>query len=107
MNHVHLILFGILFVMTIVWMFITNRVFRILESKHPEKYAEMWSPTLFWRNSPASGFAFMKFLFNSEYLALEDEELSKICFFARVFGAVYMMILTVLTTLIIVAINCS
>lgn len=78
--------------MVLVWFGLCANLFRILRIRHPEKYSSMGSPTLFWRNSPATGFALLKFIWRREDRVLGDSGLSKLTAAMYLFFIVYSMI---------------
>ncbi len=83
------ILFGVLFCSVFVWFFLCYRIFKILETRHPEKYESMGKPSLIMNNSLSNNIAFMKFLFKREWRALSDSGLETLGNFMLVFFAIY------------------
>ena len=81
-----------LFPLVLVWFGLCANLFRILRIRHPEKYSSMGSPTLFWRNSPATGFALLKFIWRREDRVLGDGGLSKLTVAMRLFFMIYSLI---------------
>jgi len=83
------IMFGVLFCSVFVWFFLCYRLFKILETRHPEKYVSMGKPSLIMNNSLSSNFTFMKFLFKREWRELNDSGLATLGKFMLVFFAIY------------------
>ncbi|WP_444895967.1 hypothetical protein [Microbulbifer sp. SSSA005] len=91
MKEVFPIIFGVLFCSVFVWFFLCYRLFKILETRHPDKYASMGKPSLIMNNSISSNISFMKFLFKREWRDLGDSGLATLGKSMLVFFAVYMM----------------
>lgn len=89
MKEVFPILFGILFCSVFVWFFLCYRLFKILETRYPEKYQSMGKPSLIMNNSLSSNITFIKFLFKREWRELDDAGLAILGNFMLVFFAVY------------------
>ncbi len=83
------IMFGILFCSVFVWFFLCYRLFKILETRHPEKYESMGKPSLIMNNSLSSNITFMKFLFKREWRDLDDSGLATLSKSMLVFFAIY------------------
>jgi hypothetical protein len=66
------------FALVVVWFVLLKLLFNRLEREHSAKYQAMGRPSLFLRNSIASGFATMKFLFLREHRTLGDATLSRL-----------------------------
>ncbi len=84
-------MFGVLFCSVIVWFFLCSRAFKILETRHPEKYESMGKPGIFMRNSLFSNIAFMKFLVKREWRSMGDSGLATLGNSMLVFFAFYMI----------------
>ena len=82
-------LFFILFASVFVWFGLVSRLYKILATDHPQKYEEMGKPTLFWNNSPRSGWLLVKFIMKREYLGLRNQKLAKLGNFMFGFFVVY------------------
>jgi hypothetical protein len=91
MKEVLVIMFGVLFCSVLVWFFLCNRLFKILETRHPEKYESMGKPSLIANNSLSSNLTFMKFIFKREWRNLDDSGLSDLGKFMLVFFVIYML----------------
>lgn len=89
MKEVFPIMFGVLFCSVFVWFFLCYRLFKILETRHPEKYESMGKPSLIMNNSLSSNITFMKFLFKREWRELSDSGLATLGKFMLVFLAIY------------------
>lgn len=85
------IMFGVLFCSVFVWFFLCYRLFKILETRHPEKYESMGKPSLIMNNSISSNITFMKFLFRREWRELDDSGLATLGKSMLVFFAIYMV----------------
>ena len=91
MKEAFVIMFGLLFCSVLVWIFLCNRLFKILETRHPEKYESMGKPGLIANNTMSSNFTFMKFLFKREWRDLDDAGLAVLGKFMLVFFVIYMV----------------
>lgn len=89
MNDVFPILFGVLFLSVFVWFFLCYRLFRILETRHPDKYESMGKPGLIMNNSLSTNITFMTFLFKREWRELNDPGLATLSKSMMVFFAMY------------------
>lgn len=85
------IMFGILFCSVFVWFFLCYRLFKILETEHPEKYESMGKPSLIMNNSLSGNIAFMKFLFKREWRDLGNSSLTSLSKTMLVFFVIYMV----------------
>ena len=70
------IAFGILFCSVLVWFILCHRFFKILETRHPEKYESMGKPSLIMNNSISNNLSFMKFIFRKEWKQINDNGLA-------------------------------
>ena len=84
--------FAILGLMVAVWLILCKWTFKRLEQRHPQKYSEMGSPSLFLRNNLENNWKFAKYLWKNEYRKLEDSVLSRISEFMKVFIVLYLLI---------------
>lgn len=91
MKEVFPLVFGVLFCSVFVWFFLCYRLFKILETRHPEKYESMGKPSLIMNNSLSSNIKFMKFLFKREWRELDDSGLEKLGISMLVFFVIYMV----------------
>ncbi|WP_432454693.1 hypothetical protein ACRRS0_04260 [Agarivorans sp. QJM3NY_29] len=91
MKEVFPIMFGVLFCSVFVWFFLCYRLFKILETRHPEKYESMGKPSLIMNNSLSSNITFMKFIFKREWRELNDSGLATLGKFMLVFFAIYIV----------------
>jgi len=73
------VLFVALLVSVLVWLFLCQRLFAALESRHSGKYESMSSPDLSTNSTFSGSFALLEFLFRQEWLALEDPALDTLC----------------------------
>ncbi|ATX80710.1 hypothetical protein Ga0123461_2309 [Mariprofundus aestuarium] len=71
-------MFTVLFCSVFVWFFLCFKLFKILETRHPETYKTMGSPTLIMNNSLSNNISFMRFLFKREWRDLNDDGLSSL-----------------------------
>ena len=83
----------IYFGLVLVWFALLKVLFNRLERHHLAKYDSMGRPTLFLRNSIASGFATMKFLFLREHRHLGDQTLSRLADGMLAFFAIFLVTL--------------
>ena len=91
MKEVFVIMFMVLFCAVLVWFFLCNRLFKILQTRHPEKYESMGKPGLITNNTMSSNFTFIKFLVKREWRDLDDSGLAALGKFMLVFGIIYIV----------------
>ena len=91
MKEAFVIMFGVLFCSILVWFFLCNRFFKILETRHPKKYESMGKPGLIAKNTMSSNLTFLKFLFKREWRDLDDAGLAALGEFMLVFFVIYMV----------------
>lgn len=89
MKDVFPVLFGVLFCSVFVWFFLCYRLFKILETRHPETYIAMGKPSLIMNNSISNNISFMKFLFKRGWRDLNDDGLARLGNTMLVFFAFY------------------
>lgn len=82
-------LFSMLSLMVIVWFGMCRWTFRRLETRHPGKYLQLERPSLFLRNNLKSNWLFMRFIWRSEYLLLNDPPLTRMCASMKTFCYAY------------------
>ena len=97
-------LFGMLFASVIVWFVLVSKLYKTLESEHPQKYEEMGRPTLFWNNSPRSGWVLVKFIMKKEYFGLKNQKLVKLGNFMFGFFIAYGILFGVLFVSVLIMI---
>jgi hypothetical protein len=90
MNEAFPIIFGILFCSVFVWFYLCNRMFKILRTRHPEKYEAMGKPGLIMNNSLSNNISFMKFLFKREWQELNDAGLASLGKGMLIFCVIYL-----------------
>lgn len=100
-------IFTALAAMVFVWFVLCVWVFRRLEKSHAEKYIEMGRPSLFLRNNVENNWLFIKFMWRSEYLALNDVPLARTCKAMKVFVCVYCLLFTFMVFLFFIGISRS
>jgi hypothetical protein len=76
---INIALLTVLAVMAFVWFGLCIWTFRRLEKSHLEKYIEIGRPSLVLRNTLENNWLFMKFMWRSDYLVLNDPFLTRIC----------------------------
>ena len=91
-NSTFVTLFVLLVGMVLVWFVLVKLLFNRLEAAHPQRYEEMGRPSLFLRNSPAAGWALLKFLMAREHRSLGDGYLSRLSDAMLAFLAVYLVL---------------
>jgi len=70
---------------------------RRLKNQHPEKYADMGKPSLFFRSSIANSWRFLRFLWKGEYNSLNDPLLRRLCNVTKILlGTYFLLLLSVL-----------
>ena len=85
-------LFATLMGMVLVWFVLLKLLVNRLEQAHPQKYAAMGRPSLFWRNSPSASLAVLNFLIVREHRALNDSYLSKLSNLMLILLVVYVVL---------------
>lgn len=65
----------VLFCSFLIWLLLSHRVFKVLETRFPKKYESMGRPSLLNFNPLTSNLTFVKFLFNQEWRSSKDKEL--------------------------------
>jgi uncharacterized membrane protein YhaH (DUF805 family) len=70
------VLFFVCMAMVLVWFMLMRRLFKRIETCHPEKYEAMGSPSL--QRAQSASWPLLKFLFGREYRALDDPYLTKL-----------------------------
>jgi hypothetical protein len=70
-------IFTTLFVMVLIWFWLTHKLFKMLSASHPSLYKEMGEPSLFMNNTPGTVMALFKFLFGRRYLGTGNKALEK------------------------------
>ena len=83
------ILFGILFCSVFAWFLMCYRLFKIWETRRPEKYEAKGKPSLIMNNTMRSNLTFMRFLFKREWQGLNDRDLETPSKAMLVFFGVY------------------
>lgn len=73
MNEPHFGLFLALICAALVWFILCHRMFGILQTRQPQRYAEMGKPSLIKNNSLSNNLAFLKFLLRRDWKTLDDE----------------------------------
>ena len=76
---INIAILPVLAVMVLVWFGLCIWTFRRLERSHPGKYIEIGRPSLVLRNTFENNWLFMKFMWRSDYLVLNDPLLTRIC----------------------------
>lgn len=80
-----------LFCLIFIWFFLCYRLFKILETRHPEKYESMGKPSLIMNNSLSTNYTLMKFLFKREWRGFDDSGLATLGKSMLVFISTYMV----------------
>lgn len=91
MNEAQTLVFGVLICAVIIGLYLSHRVYKILENRHPEKYEAMGKPSLIMNNSISNNISFIKFLFKREWRELDDPALSKLSLFLLIFSLAYLI----------------
>ena len=86
------IVFSVMFISVFVWFGLCVRLFRLLETRHPDKYNAMGRPSLIMNNSISNNILFMKFLFKREYSELNDPSVSRLGQLMRAFFFVFLVV---------------
>ncbi len=81
--------FGVLFAATLAWFGLASRLFGLLKESHPEIYESLGSPSLFLNNSISNNWSSLKFLATGSYRNLDDDRVTRLCQFMRLFLIAY------------------
>ena len=94
-------LFPALFAMAVVWLATIVWVFHRLRLDHPSTFEQLGSPSLFWNNSPRTGWLFLKFLFSGRCRELGDPALATVILFMRIlficYGLLFLTMIAAMT----------
>ena len=74
------VFFVAMFFLVLTWLFLTKKLFKLIEKNHPDKYRDMGEPNLVTNNSLSTNIAFMRYLYNKEWKQLDDLELSSLSY---------------------------
>lgn len=83
---------GVLFLVLLI---LDSKLYKILETEHPQAYEQMGRPTLSSTTTPKSGWLLVKFVMKKEYLELNNPKLQKLGEFIFVCTIAYWSILGV------------
>ena len=81
--------FGVLFAATLAWFGLASRLFWLLKEGHNEIYESLGSPSLFANNSINNNWLSLKFLATGSYRSLDDDRVTRLCHFMRLFLIAY------------------
>jgi hypothetical protein len=74
------------------WFVLLKAIFDLLQKKHPEKYKEMGSPSIFWNYSMRTAISIYKLIGRREHKQLANSGLSKLCDFALILITLYLIL---------------
>jgi len=97
--------FGAMLIMVVIWFVLIARLFKRLRVKHSVIYENLGSPSLFYNNSMKSNYLFLRFLCKNEFEVLNDPPLVKLCRFARIYLAAYLILFLTMVGLILTVIH--
>ena len=100
-------LFGAMLIMVVIWFVVITRLFNQLRDKYPAIYENLGSPSLFYNNSMKTNHLFLRFLCKKEFEVLDDPPLVKLCRFARIYLASFMILFLIMFGLILTVIHNS
>ena len=84
------ILVGFQFLGTAVYLFLIRKVLVHLETNHTVTWRQLGEPSLFLNNSPRNSLLVVRFLWNKQYLLLQDAELTHLA--SRVRGLLVVLL---------------
>lgn len=90
-NSYALMYFVFLMVSVSFWMYMSNKLFKMLKNRHPEIYKSMNRPDVILNNSPNTGIKLMNFISNRKHKTLNDKELSRLSDFMLIYFFLYII----------------
>ena len=84
---------ALLLVSVLVWLGVVNALYKLLASKHPDKYRQMGMPRLVGNKPPRAGIRLMKFVFTREDRPLNDPQLARLTAILFGFSIWYVIVL--------------
>ena len=91
----------LMFITVISWFIMCRKLFSILKSEHPDKYNEMGNPGLFINNNLKSNYKLLKYLVKKEWEPLNNEKLSKVSNFMRIFFTAFISLFLIIQAVIL------
>ena len=91
-------LFATLMLMAFTWFGLVAWLHSRLRNLHPDTYLSLGSPTLFWNNSPRTGWLLIKYIFRPKPIPTEDVSLQRMLVTMKVFFVTYAALLGILIT---------
>jgi len=70
---------GLLLVVSIAWIFLSNRLYSALEQKYPSLYGKLGSPNFFMPRSIVTNLKVIRFLLKREFEKLNDPQVVRLC----------------------------
>jgi hypothetical protein len=89
-KEIYVILGIVMFFMFLFWIPLCYRLFKILETRQPEKYEVMGKPSLIANNTLSNNITTVKFLLKREWREFDDSGLATLGKFMLVFWGIYM-----------------
>jgi hypothetical protein len=89
-------IFSVLAVMAVIWFICVAWLSRRLRAHHPSVHEELGSFSLFWNNSPRTGWLLLKFLWSSCSRELGDSSLITLVRFMRMLLLCYAILFVAL-----------
>lgn len=80
---------ALLIVSVPVWLGLVGALYKLLASKHPDKYRQMGMPRLVGNKAPGAGVRLIKFVFTREDRPLNDPQLTRLTAFLFGFSIWY------------------
>lgn len=69
---------ALLIISAAVWLGLVGALYKLLASKHPDKYRQMGMPRLVGNKAPGAGIRLIKFVFTREDRPLNDPQLARL-----------------------------
>jgi hypothetical protein len=73
-----------------------HRMYKLLRTRHPEKYEEIGKPSLIMNNTFSNNISFIRFLFGRQWKSMNDEGLATLGNVMLVFFTLYSLGLVLL-----------
>ena len=89
MSTMQIIWFGVLFAAILVWFALASRLLSLLKDDHHDVYESLGSPSLVANNSVKNNWLSLRFLMSGAYRSIEDDRVSRLCRFMRLFLVLY------------------
>ena len=85
---------GLLFAVTVAWLFLSNRLYAELRQNHTRLYETLGGPKLFMKKSFTANLKVIRFLLKQDYAATGDPAVIRLCQGLRSLFYIYIICLT-------------